>query len=94
MTLKKKYFYFLIYFVTVIFIYDGFTNTYIVIKQNYESRMINNAGNCNAQGFGFYKSILDHYSENIKNISSVNGGDFPRPDGYFFDFRKKNQKMK
>ena len=89
MIFKKKYFLYLIYFVLVIFIYDGFLNTLIVLRQKYETRMINNAGYCNAQGYGFYKNIVTTYSENTSNIPSLNDIDFPIPNGYFFDYKKK-----
>lgn len=77
------------YFVMVIFIYDGFLNTLIVLRQNYETRMITNAGNCNAQGYGFYKNIITNYAKNSNNIHSFNGNDLPKPEGYFFDHKKK-----
>lgn len=96
--MKKKKFNFLIhiiFFITVILIFDGFTNTYIVLRENYEERMIKYAGFCNNQGYGFYKNVIKNFSDSEDAINVINFNDFPSPSGYFYNFKKneinKNQ---
>ena len=86
----KKYT-FLIYFIflfSIIIIFDGFTNTYIVIRENYEKRMINLGGFCDNQGYGFYKKIVEKFSSDEPNIDVINYNNFPTPKGYFFNHKK------
>ena len=59
---------FVIIIILIFSIYDTFTNTYIVIRANYETRMVKNAGDCRAQGYGFHKKILNKYYLNNKNF--------------------------
>lgn len=80
---QKKVSY-LIFFILVLFVYDTFTNTYIIFRENYSERMIKNAGFCNAQGYGFFKFINDNYSNKNSNIIAKNFNDMPHPSGYFF----------
>ncbi len=79
---------YIIFFLLVIVIFDGFTNTYIVIRENYEKRMLNLAGFCNNQGYGFYKKIIEKFSSNSPNIDVINYNDYPTPKGYFFNHQK------
>jgi len=94
---KKKYDFiiYIIFFITVTLIFDGFTNTYIVMRENYEARMIKFAGLCNNQGYGFYKNVIENFSDSENNINVINYNDFPPPNGYFFKYKNneinKNQ---
>ena len=56
---------FIIFIILIFSIYDTFTNTYVVIRENYEVRMIKNAGDCRAHGYGFHKKILIKYAKKI-----------------------------
>ena len=93
----KKYtlLFYIIFFLSIIIIFDGFTNTYIVIRENYEKRMLNLAGFCNNQGYGFYKKTIEKFSNDSPNIDVLNYNNFPTPKGYFFNYQKnysnKNQ---
>ena len=62
---QNKLFYFCI-LLFIIQINNGFTNIYIILKNNYENRMVKNAGYCEKQGYGFVKSIYDKYKRNVQ----------------------------
>jgi hypothetical protein len=86
--LKNLYFIFL--FTITFLIYDAFTNTYILLKNNYEERMLKNAGFCDKQGYGFIQFVDQKYKNNInENIPVINFADLPDAASYFFDTRKK-----
>ena len=86
---QKKIFY-IIFYIVVLFIYDSFTNTYIVLRENYSYRLTKNAGFCDGQGYGFFKFILKNYSNKQNNITTLNFNDMPSPSSYFFDYKKKD----
>lgn len=86
---NKKIFTYIIFFTFVLFIYDAFTNTYIVIRQDHENRITKHTGNCRNQGYGFYKKIINNYSNKNYNLKAVNFNDAPSPMNYFTDFKKK-----
>ena len=81
---------FVVIIILIFSIYDSFTNTYIVLRENYETRMIKNAGYCRAHGYGFHQKILNKYYLKDKNIISINFKDFPSPEGYFFSYQNDN----
>ena len=83
----KKNILFIIIIILTFAIFDTFTNTYIVLRENYETRMYKKAGNCGAQGYGFYKKILNKFNLEDKNIRALNFRDFPSPSGYFFNYK-------
>jgi hypothetical protein len=86
--LKNLYFIFL--FTITFLIYDAFTNTYILLKNNYEERMLKNAGFCDKQGYGFIKFVGQKYKNNInENIPVISFADLPNAAAYFFDTKKK-----
>jgi len=66
-----------------------FLNSYILLKNNYHKRMIFNHGNCEKEGYGFAKSILDKYDFK-HNIYSINGNPstYPSIGGLFYDINK------
>ena len=84
-----KKFNYLIFFIFILFVFDAFTNTYIVLRENYDSRMIKNAGNCDRSGYGFNKKVYQKYKYIDKNIKVINFNNFPSSEGYFFDYKKK-----
>lgn len=77
---------FTIIFLVIFSIFDTFTNTYILLRENYEKRMVKRAGDCNAQGYGFYKNIKLKFPNIKSNITAINFDDFPSPEGYFFRY--------
>ncbi len=84
---------FVIFFIFILFVFDAFTNTYIVLRENYETRLIKGSGDCDKSGYGFYKKILTKYVSIDENINVVNLNNHPSPLGYFFDYKKKEGKF-
>ena len=84
----QKNIFYIIFFISVLFVYDAFTNTYIVMRENYSQRIIKNAGYCDRQGYGFYKFIIENYPNQVSNIEVINFNDQPSPGGYFFKYEK------
>lgn len=75
----------------VIKIFDGFLNSYMILNNNYEERMIFSSGTCDKQGYGFVKNILKKF--NIKkNIEVENYNDQASSAAYFYnlDFKFDN----
>jgi|TARA_Y100000389_G_C17250546_1_gene407864 hypothetical protein len=66
-----------------------FLNSYTLIKNDYDKRMNFNYGNCEKEGYGFAKLILDKY-EFKHNIYSINGNPsmYPSIGGLFYDINK------
>ena len=55
---------FFIFFVVILMFYSFnniFLNTFIIFKNNFDTRMIKKYGYCNNQGYGFIKSIYKKY---------------------------------
>ena len=64
--MKKKYVYFVILFIFVIF-FKFFENAYIVFKNNHEVRLISNYGFCDKSSYGFIKYI-DKININVMKL--------------------------
>ena len=84
----------LVFFIIVLFISvsnNYFLNSYTLLKNDYDKRMIFNHGNCEKEGYGFAKFILNKY-EFVNNIDSINGNPstYPGIGGLFYD----NSKMR
>lgn len=87
--LKKKL-YFFIFFIFVVQYYDGFLNIYILLRNNYEERMVKHGGFCEKQAYGFIKYINHKYKKIVElNIPVINFLDFPPATGYFYDTKNK-----
>ena len=80
---------FLIFFIFILYVFNAFTNSYIVLRENYQIRLIKGSGNCDKSGYGFYKKILHKFKNIDQNISVKNFNNFPSPEGYFYDYTKK-----
>jgi hypothetical protein len=81
---KNKIFYFLLILFTLV-IHNTFLNTYIIYKNNYETRLLKYGGFCEPQGYGFIKFIRSKYQINY-NFVILNFKDFSPIDGYFHNF--------
>jgi hypothetical protein len=81
---KNKIFYFLLILFTLV-IHNTFLNTYIIYKNNYETRVLKYGGFCEPQGYGFIKFIRSKYKINY-NFVILNFKDFSPIDGYFHNF--------
>ena len=95
--MKNKFFknYFikisLILFVFSIFS-DVFLNSYLIIKNNYESRLISSYGFCDKQGYGYIKKIKKNF--NPSNVTLINySNDFPLGEKLFLSINNDNKKM-
>jgi hypothetical protein len=69
-------------------IFDVFLNSYIILKSNYQQRMLKYGGFCDYHGYGFVKHIIEKYHLNF-NIVAKNGNDYPPVEGYFYNIKKK-----
>ncbi len=67
---NKIYIYFTVLFLIIIF-FKFFESAYIVIINNYDSRLIKNYGYCEKSSYGFIKYIKKKYNLK-KNIKIVN----------------------
>lgn len=70
-----------------------FLNSYIILKNQYQDRMVLYGGYCEKQGYGFTKYINEKYSStlntNIISITVPGIMQFPPPHGHFFKYKKK-----
>ena len=80
--MKKKYIYFVILFIFVIF-FKFFENVYIVFKNNHEARLISNYGFCDKSSYGFIKYIDKKYNF-IKNIEIINDEIHPSSQSFIY----------
>ena len=91
--IKLKYLIILIIFLSL---NNFFLNSYIILKNKYQSRMIHYGGYCEKQGYGFTKYINEKYSStinaNIKSITVLRVIQFPPPHGHFFNYKKEFSK--
>lgn len=78
----------------IFFIYnDTFTNTYIILKKNYQKRLVEYYGFCNKQGYGFLKKYNKKY--NLKNHSKIINHDNRYPStGWMIQQFEQPQKFK
>lgn len=81
-------FYLIILLIFIFYIFSAFLNTYIILKNNYESRLVKSSGYCEKQGYGFIKKIFFTFSDLNLNLQVYNNSDFPSAIGYFYDFKK------
>lgn len=72
---------FLIFFKT-------FHNLYVINRNDYETRLTNNYGYCDKQGYGFVRSTINKHKikDNIRIINNSN--DFAAIDSLFYNFDK------
>ena len=90
--MKKKTFKFenIMFFLFVIFLavhFKFFENTYIILKSDYQQRLISNYGYCEKNSYGFIKYIEDKYKLK-KNIKIINDESFPLSDGFIYKPKK------
>jgi hypothetical protein len=75
--------------IATFFINNAFVNSYIIIKNNYETRMLKYGGYCEPEGYGFIKFVYKKY--NVKfNLDIKNYNDTPSLKGYFYHFDSVN----
>jgi len=88
--IKKIYFF--IFLICTTYIFDGFTNSYIILNNNYESRMVKNAGYCNSQGYGFVKKVIYKFPDVKKKMAMKNYANNASARGYFYDLETESKK--
>ena len=84
---KIQNFVYIIVLVFLLLYFKFFENTYIVLKSNYEDRLISNYGYCERNSYGFIKYIEKKYKLK-KNIKIVNDEVFPRSEGFIYKPKK------
>jgi hypothetical protein len=91
---KKKNINILYFFGLVILILAflrTFFNSYAILKNDYNSRVVQNAGNCDNQGYGFIKKIYDKYgSIYYYNYNVINYNSAASARSYFYNIQKKD----
>ena len=73
----------IIFFIFVLYVFDAFTNSYIVLRENYENRLIKGAGNCDKSGYEFYKKIFNKFENINENIRVEIFNNYPSPEVIF-----------
>ena len=66
-------------------IFNTFTNTYGIMKNSYEARLIKSNGDCNKTGYGFIKKVINKFPEISGNLRGYNFEDYPLATGYFWN---------
>lgn len=79
-------FYFVVFSVFILYVFSAFENTYIILKNDYPSRVLKNSGYCEKQGYGFIKKILILFPDIRPNLRVYNNSDFPSALGHFYDY--------
>ena len=84
--LKKNitYIFLLIFLLTF---FDLFKNTYLILKMNYEKRLVFNYGYCEKTSYGFVKYIKEKY--NLKKNIHIHNDDKSVPYSASFYFEPK-----
>lgn len=89
-----KNYYYVIFFIFILSVYDTFTNSYILLRNNYQKRMLQYSGYCDKQAYGFIKFINDKYKHLVNlNINVLSFANYATAEAYFFDttkFRSEN----
>jgi len=85
----KKNFFYILLLVFIFFLFKTFLYTYIIIKSDYNQRMLKYGGLCNDQAYGFVKFINSKYSKLDINFNVSNYSDNPSSYGYFYNIKKK-----
>jgi hypothetical protein len=87
----------IIYFLGLIFVififFKTFFNSYIILINDYNSRVVQNAGDCNNQGYGFIKKIYGKYSNYYNynyNYNVINFNNTASANSYFYNIKKKD----
>lgn len=83
---KKNIIYFLIILFTFV-IHNTFLNSYIILNNNYLSRMIKYGGYCEPQGYGFLEFLYKKYKLNF-NLHVINFRNMPSISGYFYNLNR------
>ena len=77
---KNKYVYFLATFLFILF-FKYFENSYIILKNNHQFRLVNEYGFCGQTSYGFIKYIDKKYNFQ-KNIKIINDEINPSSDAF------------
>jgi hypothetical protein len=78
----KKNFFFITITILNLYIFNLFLNIFIISKNDYETRLINNGGYCEKGGYGFIKFVKEKYTIS-NNIRIENFNNFPAYESLF-----------
>ena len=92
---KQKLYVKKIYILGIFFLIFSFyktpLNTYVILKNDYNSRIEKNAGYCDNQGYGFLKYIYQKYEMIYPyNYKVINYNNSASANSYFYDIQKKS----
>ena len=76
----------------ILLFFKTFLNVYVIQRNDYATRLTNNYGYCDKQGYGFVNStiIKNRIKDNINIINNLNG--FAHIDSLFYKFDKSYNK--
>ena len=78
--MKTKYIYFLATFLLILF-FKFFENSYVIFKNNYQLRLVDQYGFCSKTSYGFIKYIDKKYKLE-KNVNIINDEIYPSSDAF------------
>ena len=78
--MKTKYIYFLATFLLILF-FKFFENSYVILKKNYQLRLVDEYGFCSKTSYGFIKYIDKKYNLK-KNVNIINDEIHPSSDAF------------
>jgi hypothetical protein len=72
-----------------IHLFNGFENTYKIIKRSYEARMQITHGYCQNDSYGFYSEMVEKFKINDFKVVQENYEGYPLFRGFFYKKDKK-----
>ena len=88
--IKKQYLLFLILFFLIFSIkFNFFLNTYIILKNKIDTRMVSTYGYCYPLGYGFINEVYLKHNLNDYNINTINKNIAPSSKIFQFSFNNR-----
>ena len=86
--LNIKNIYILGIFILILSFYKTPLNIYVILKNDYNSRIVKSAGYCDNQGYGFLKYIYQKYEMTYPyNYEVINFNNSASANSYFYNFQ-------
>ena len=91
--IKKQYLLFLILFFLIFSIkFNFFLNTYIILKNKIDTRMVSTYGYCYPLGYGFINEVYLKHNLNDYNINTINKNIAPTSKIFKFSFYNRTSR--
>lgn len=89
--IKNKHLMFILIIVFLAIYFNFFLNTLLIVRNNFDKRMIINHGYCEKEGYGFVNETKTKFKidQNVRIINKLED-QYPTIEGYFY---KNNQKF-